>query len=162
MIRFTKIKFDGSKVRIEYENKREDQAQWDEFSLQSADRPVPEFIEALHALRQDVVSICELAETDETKLDVRGVTITHTNDIMGLCITALKALKTTQAPLVLNTPHLPEESYSDTPCPVLDEQTVARLGVLIRAAERYVDGERAQGDLLAAAKPAELEHAAAH
>jgi hypothetical protein len=84
------------------------------------------------------------------KLTVRGVTITWTNDIMGACITALKALKGANAPLVLNTPHLPSEPYSEGGSPdfLLPEETAENIGALLNEAEAYIRGERAQGSLL--------------
>lgn len=151
MIRLTKIKFDGAKVRIEYESKREDQKEWDEFTLHSADLPTLDFTDALKALGQDVIAICELPADDLSKLKVRGVTITHTLDVLGVCITALKTLKGANAPLVLNTPHIPEAAYSEgADSPILGTGTVDRVHDLILAAERYIDGERAQADLFAA------------
>lgn len=159
-IRVDKVKFDGSKVRIEYANKRPDN-QYDEFTLGSVDRPAQPFFNAMDALRQDVIAICELADADADKLTVRGVTFTHTNDVFGACITALKKLTTANAPLVLNTPHLTEEAYGegDTSTPLLKRETIDRLLELSLAAERYIDGERAQGTLfdagLATEAPAE-------
>jgi hypothetical protein len=147
-MRITKAKYDGSKVRIEYEKQRPD-GQYDEFTLSSLDGPAQPFVDALNALAMDVVGICELHADSLDRLTVRGVSFTYTNDIMGACITALKKLYTSNAPLVLNTPHLPEEAYGegDTSSPLLDTATVDRLHELALAAERYVDGERAQGDL---------------
>jgi hypothetical protein len=147
-MRITKAKYDGSKVRIEYEVERPD-GQFDEFTLSSLDGPTAPFIDAFNALAADVVTICELHEDSLDKLKVRGVSFTYTNDIMGACITALKKLKTSNAPLVINTPHLPEESYGegDATSPTLDTSTIDRLHELALAAERYVNGERAQGEL---------------
>jgi hypothetical protein len=82
-------------------------------------------------------------------ITVRGVTFTWKNDIMGACITALKSLTTANAPLVLNTPHLPSEPYSGNPGdvgPVLRRGT-DRLEHLITEVARYIDGERAQAKL---------------
>lgn len=151
--RITKVKFDGSKVRIEYERTRE-VGDPDEFVVGCSDKPAPEFAPALQALALDVVTICELGEEDTRRLTVRGVTFTWTNDIMGACISALKALQTASSPLVLNTPHLPSAPYGDGNdlAPTLDPDTIARLEELGRQAERYIDGERAQGSLFAGAK----------
>jgi len=152
-IRITKIKYDGKKVRLEYQRIRADDADPDEFSLQASDRPARSFAEALEALAQDVVTIAELAPTDRPKITVRGVTITWTNDILGAVITALKALQTANAPLVLNTPHLPSEPYSeDGGGPLLAEATLERLQAMMHEAERYLDGERADQGALFAAK----------
>lgn len=147
--RFTKIKFDGSRVSLFYEVSRKD-GDPDEFTLCCADRPAPEFDQALQALRSDVVGICELPEADQNKITVRGVTLTWAHDIRGACITALKSLKTANAPLVINTPHLPSEDYGEGDGPVLAPATCARLDALLVQTERYLSGERAQASLFTA------------
>lgn len=156
--RFTKIKWDGSKVRLEYEIVRKDGDQ-DEFTLQCADQPAPEFIAALAALGQDVLTICELPESDGSRVKVRSVTLTYTNDIIGACITALKSLKTANAPLVLNTPHLPTEDYAgaDGTGPTLPRSTADRIDMLVLEAERYLNGARAQASLLTQIVPSHEE-----
>lgn len=149
-LRITKVKSDGSKVRLEYERTHEGRDP-DEFTLQCCDVPLPAFTEALQALAADVVAICELPADALTTITVRGVTVTWTHDVMGACVTALKALKTANAPLVLNTPHLPSESYSGAegdPNPVMPAGMVSRLSTLLNEAVRYLNGDRAQGDLL--------------
>jgi hypothetical protein len=146
--RFTKIKYDGAKVRIEYEVEREGKEP-DEYSLFSADAPSTSFQAALGALREDVIAICELPADQMDKLHIRGVSISHTNGIMGACITALKTVQTANAPLVLNSPHLPSAPYSDNPEPVLPPETCERLRALMAEAQKYIDGERAQGNLFA-------------
>jgi hypothetical protein len=148
-IRFTKIKYDGSKVQLLYERERKE-GDPDEFSLHSGDNPAPEFDQALQALAVDVASICELGAEAAQKLKVRGVTLTYAHDILGACVTALKSLVTANSPLVLNTPHLPSMAYSgngDDPNPVLPDGMVVRLDALTAQAKRYLDGDRAQGSL---------------
>jgi hypothetical protein len=155
-MRITKAKYDGSKVRIEYEKQRPD-GQYDEFTLSSLDGPAQPFVDALNALAMDVVGICELHADSLDRLTVRGVSFTYTNDIMGACITALKKLETSNAPLVLNTPHLPSEAYGDgdVTSPVLEPSTVSRLVEVAEAALRFIDGERAQGNLFVAGSEVE-------
>lgn len=145
--RFTKIKFDGSKVRLEYQITKKDGTP-DEYVISSSDQPDRAFPTALAALAADVAGICELPDTDQAKLSVRGVTLTYTNGIRGACITALKSLKTADAPLVLNTPHLPESPYGDNDAPTLALETIERLDVLVAEAARYLAGERAQARLI--------------
>ena len=144
---FTKIKFDGSKVRLEYQVTRKDGGVPDEHVVVCSDQPDRAFPLALAALALDVVGICELSDSDETKLLVRGVSMSYTDGIRGACITALKSLKTSNAPLVLNTPHLPEKPYGEGDGPTLDSSTVSRIDALVVEAERYLAGERAQGKL---------------
>lgn len=156
---FTKIKFDGSKVRIEYQVERKDGGDADEYAMHSADKPLPEFDSALQALASDVVTICELVSSDVERLKVRGVTLTHTNGILGACITALKTLKSSNAPLVINTPHLPMEPYSDgdDQAPTMPSGMAERLAALEVQADRYLAGERAQASLFEAKEPVTVE-----
>jgi hypothetical protein len=150
-MRFTKIKFDGAKMRIEYEVERADGNEPDEYTVLSVDRPMASFDAALQALAADVVAVCELPADSLDKFTVRGVSISHTNDIMGACVTALKALKTANSPLVVNTPHLPSAPYSDNPDePVMADEMRRRLSILMDETQRYLDGERAQASLFAA------------
>jgi hypothetical protein len=149
-MRITKVKYDGAKTRIEYERKRLDGRGFDDYTINCSDAPLASFRDAFNVLAADVIGICELHPDEQSKLTIRGVTFTNTNDIFGACITALKKLKTANAPLVLNTPHLTEEPYGegDTSTPLLDSETADRLHTLALEAERYVNGEREQGDLL--------------
>ncbi len=161
-LRFTKIKFDGAKVRLEYERLRKS-GDPDEFVLYSADAPTPEFQAVIQALAVDVVSICELIPSDTERMQVRGVTLSHTNDVMGVVITALKSVSMANSPLVLNTPHLPETSYSDDDsAPTWPTGMGERIAALEVQASLYLNGTRAQGDLFEDnADKAEMHDAAA-
>jgi hypothetical protein len=146
--RFTKIKYDGTKVRIEYTVEREKGKAPDEYALVSCDSPLPSFSEAIGALTDDVLAICELPEEQRHKIKVRGVSLTHTNDVLGACVTALKAVRAANAPLVLNTPHLPQTGYSDNADePVMPDGMAERIAAVCAEAQRYVDGERSQASL---------------
>lgn len=144
---FDKIKFDGVRVTIKYHEGAADDPQ-NETTYTSKDAPTPEFREALQALRADVIDICELP-MQLYALDVRSVSFSHANDILGATITALYSLSKSNAPLVINTPHKSAEPYSEggdsSQC--LDPHAVARLKRLIDRAEKYLQGARAQGTL---------------
>lgn len=145
---FNKVKYDGSRMVLEYALERGDDRQPEDLTLNSPDRPVQAFKDALQALAQDVCTICELPEQDATRIEVRSVTVTHKNGILGLCICGLKGLQTANAPLVLNTPHLTEAPYSDTGGgPLLAKGTLDRLRTLLDQAEAYVCGVREQPHL---------------
>ena len=146
-MRITKVKYDGAKVRIEYEQARE-VGDPDEFSLNCADRPVPEFEAALAALIDDVLEICELPPEYAKGIKVRGVSISWTNDVMGACVTALRTLQTANSPLVINTPHLPSDQYSEGgEAPLMSEEFVDHVETLMDRATDYINGTRAQQSL---------------
>ena len=145
-VRITKVKWDHKKVRIEYERARPG-SDPDEFVLGCGDEPSRAFKDALQALKTDVNAICEFPFALDVQ--VRGVSLSWTNDIMGACITALKQLKTANSPLVLTTPHLPAEAYGEgAGGPMMEPAMVTRLEALIEEARRYVaGGAREQSNL---------------
>lgn len=142
MNRIAKVKYDRSKVRVEFEIERVD-GRFDEQLLSSFDPPLPSFDVALQALAQDVCTICELPADQAQQLRISSVSFSHTNDILGAVITAVKPVKTAQSPVVLNTPHLTEKPYGDGG-PVFSADTRQRLEQLVEECQRYIRGERAQ------------------
>lgn len=141
--RIEKVKFDGSKVRIEYSTERKD-GRFDEQVLASFDTPAKEFNDALQALKADVCTICELPSDYANVMRVSSVSITWTNDVMGAVITAVRPVKTANSPVVLNTPHLPATDYAPGGSgPTLEGATVERLERLIAECHRYILGDRA-------------------
>lgn len=143
-----KVKWDGVKVRIEYQQRRQDN-RYDELSIASFDRPSPEFVAALQALELDVCTICELPTSYTEGLQVRGVSFTYHEETMGACITALKTVKSAKSPLCINTPFITEGAMNDQDHgPFFDEETIERLQEIVLRAGNYVSGgERAQGEL---------------
>ena len=146
-MKITKVKYDGSRVRIEWTIGDTDDP--DKHSLDCRQAPKQEFVNALTALVPSVVAICELPDDYVVGIEIRGVSFSWAKDIMGATITALKTLNDSDAPLVLNSPHKPSEPYSETGdnrnC--LSAATVVALEEVLMEAERYVEGERAQGSL---------------
>ena len=140
--RFTKIRYDGSKVRLEYQVTRP-HGDPDEFAISSSDQPLTAFIAALRALVVDVMDICEFPHTERDKFRVRGVSLSYHDGVMGACITALKDVLAANSPLVINTPFLPEKGEE---C-CLSPRCAERIRELVFEAARYRDGERAQGAL---------------
>jgi hypothetical protein len=146
-IRFTKIKFDGTRMRLEYEVIRRGGGDPDEYSLQCADLPLVDFRNALRALVDDVCVICEFPTSEASKVKVLGCSITYKDGILGAVLTATKDLMTSPAPLILNTPHLPEKPYGESGGSMLPANTVRRVRALCVEAQRYLDGDREQGSL---------------
>jgi hypothetical protein len=149
-MRFRKIKYAKGKVTLEYElkNKKND---WDQYSLACSDEPNPEFKEALNALGQDVITLCELPENYITRILVTGVSLSYggEGETLGATIISQMTLHKSNVALNLNTPHKPIEPYSEggdiDQC--LSEDYVERLEDLITEAGVYVGGNRAQGEL---------------
>lgn len=145
--RFTKIKFDGSKMRLEWQVIRPGGSDPDEYSMQCADLPLADFRNALRALVDDVCVICEFPSSEASKVKPLGCSLTYKDGILGAVITATKELMISPAPLILNTPHLPEKPYGESGGAILPANTVRRVRELCVQAERYLNGDREQGSL---------------
>lgn len=148
-----KLKYDGTKVRIEFQRLRED-LKYDEAMIGSTDQPLPSFRATLVDLIQDVCAIVECPESYGNTIVVRGVTFTDSDGTRGACITALKSVKSAKSPLVLNTPHLTFGPMNDgDQGPFLSGETITRLETLEAEAARYINGEREQASLPLEAAP---------
>lgn len=145
--RFTKIKFDGVRMRLEYEVSRPGGGDPDEYALHCADLPLAEFVTALRALVDDVLSICDFPSSEAPKVKVLGCSLSYKDGIMGAVLTSTRQVVICPQPLILNTPHLPEKPYSESGGSVLPATTVRRIRALCAEAERYLNGERLQGAL---------------
>lgn len=141
---FRKIKYNNDKVEIKYT------IETDQHRLSSLDKPRPEFIEAMQKLVKPLVKICEFEEDYGDTIDIISVSLSYTSGIMGATITGLKSLKSSNAPLVINTPHLPTEDYSgnNPNAPTLPIEAINRIEELIIEAELYLQGKRSQMSIL--------------
>lgn len=142
--RITKIKHNAGKVKIDYLIERNDE-QVDEYSLVCSDAPVPEFAEALQALKKVLPAWLECKPDYCDNMTILGVSISWKGDNFGCCVTALKPLKSCNSPLVLNAPHKPMEPYSgDDYANCLTQEQIDGIKNVIAEAEAYIDGTRAQ------------------
>ena len=154
--RITKVKLTKTKVHIEYEVLHEKAGEPDAFTVICGDKPTLAFEAALRELVCDVTNICDFPVEDARVITVRSVSCTYQKKILGAVVTALKSLKHSNAPLVLNTPHLPEMPYSgeDTdPNPTMPAGMADRLRALLAEAACYIDGDRLQGRLFGVTEP---------
>ena len=153
MIRFKKIKITSDdKIHFEYE-KMNKNGDWDTHTMTSSQLARPELYHALDNLIPHIVVICELPVEDHLQhaYTMKGVSFSYggDEDVMGVTMTATRSLDESNAPLVLNTPHKPADSYS----PGADEtnllpyECVKDLRLLCERAEDYLAGKRAQADL---------------
>ncbi len=153
-IYITKVKWDQKKkkIQIDYEKElesSEDSSERDFYSLKVSDEPLDSFFNALNDLGSDVCLICEFPLQDEDKLEIKGVSFSWANGIMGAVITALKTVNTARSPLVVNTPHLATapQSDQDDNCPILDPDTVFSLRRVIDEAKLFIAGARKRTQL---------------
>lgn len=153
MRQITKIKLGKeSKVHIEYRVPRstEDGDDYDLFTLDCVDKPLPAFEDAMMELRKHVLDICEMPADDleVMKVIVKGVSFSYSgdDDVMGATIIAIKTLNKSNTRLMINTPHKFSQPHSENQgaemC--LSYDCIMVLEELIEQAEKYLDGERAQ------------------
>jgi len=142
---FTKIKYSKGEVELVWRDSELSQAV--EHRLTSSQSPRPEFEKALQAFKQYVRHICDLPMSYDADMTISSVSISE-NDSQGrgIVVTALKKLPACNAPLVLNTPHLPETASSEGG---VEMPSFARrlLDALEEEANKYRAGERAQTDM---------------
>lgn len=149
----TKIKYDGEKVEISWKDVGVGGTETTHTQT-SRQTPSPRFVAALHAFVPIVVDLLRLPEGYEIGLRVQSLSINYEegDGREGLVVTSLKDLKDTfNAPLVLNTPHLRQvvDDEEDGRSGFLTSELSSALAVARGAAERFLDGERAQVDAFA-------------
>lgn len=151
-MRFTKIKANKKRVHLEWMTPAPGGGGSDyiEHTLESGDPPAPEFVQAMQALAEEVGELLEVESEWAEGLEVIGLSINYEDDgRRGLVVTCLKPLDGTNAPLVLNTPHL-REPDADADGPALSEGMLRLLAAAGSQAAAYVKGQRAQGTLFPA------------
>lgn len=144
MRRYTKIKH-KDRVELQWEEGAQEKTAITH-ALSSVERPAPSYIEAFRGLIRPILKLLQLPDDYAEGLRVTGVSFTHEEERgRGVVVTALKTLDNASAPLVLNTPYLPESSENDEP--TVPVELANALDVLCDAAESYMAGEREQGSL---------------
>jgi len=79
-------------------------------TLTSSRAPTVGFLLAFDALAAYAREICEFSEDMSGELRMSGVTLTHGDDL-GIVITCLRDVSGSEAPMVINTPHLLNEGW---------------------------------------------------
>lgn len=120
--------------------------------LESRAEPRPEFHEAMGELIGPSLRMIEAPTAWEGVATISGVSVTHEEERgMGAVVTLLVPLACAPSPLVINTPYLPSEDPNGNGAPVLPQALRLAVERVCLEARRYLDGERAQGDLFGAA-----------
>jgi hypothetical protein len=151
-MRILKVKFQekDARVHIEYQEEKH-KGKWDDHSLNCHDPAKPSFHTALQDLLLYGAAICELPDSYKERMKVSSVSFSYGGDaeVMGATITMMKELRSSNAPLVINTPHKPESSYTEdgdeSNC--LPTQCVHALYTLQEEAIGYIRGDRSQLEL---------------
>ena len=147
-MQITKIHFKEDRVRIEYQTSftKGDEVKVNKFVVDCAESPRQEFHTTLGSLRDDVIEICELEEEFAASMRIIGVTFAHDDDIWGATISAAKTLKKSRSPFIIHTPYKPAvpDTGDNNRISCLSVACVSRLDQLMKHAEGYVKGERAQ------------------
>lgn len=153
-MRFTKIKYDGAVVELQWTTKLDGGGEV-AHSLKSYDAPSPEFVAAMKAFCPEVLELLELDSAGwDDELTVSGLSINEEEDgRIGLVCTCRRALRIANAPLILNTPHLRERMDEEGESGFLPDQLLLLIGRLETQAQLYLKGKRAQGDLFDALVP---------
>lgn len=126
---------------------------WNEFTCKCVDPPKQSLKDAMAAVGDTLAEWLDMNHEGMdwwlTALDVRKVSISWTKDIMGATVTAFRPCSA-NAPLCINAPHKPAEAYNGDPDEkrgILTDEQRAAIERVIREAEAYLDGDRAQGML---------------
>lgn len=160
---FTKIKLvkgsDKKEARtiLAWQVKRTDDT-YDTFSLDSKDQPSPSLPLKFLDLRDFVNNICDLRLKDDEfhNLTILSISLSYASEkhVMGAVITALKSLPGRNTPLVINTPYLIEDYYSDQgdPTSLLPRDLVILIYEIQKEAENFIKGFRSQLNLFQTVK----------
>lgn len=119
--------------------------------LESRAEPRPEFHEAMGGLISPAMTMIEAPGAWLTAATISGVSITHEDEGgIGAVVTILVPLECAPSPLVINTPYLTSvDNGSGAPRLLLPPALQQAVERVIDEAERYLGGDRAQGDLFA-------------
>lgn len=148
---FTKVKHLKGSVVLEWEAE-EGVARTDkgEHRLTSYDDPHPDFLNAMRALVKPALRLLDLPDMYGKEITVSGVSLTYEDKRgRGAVLTLQKKLETCPAPLILNTPYLPEDGGEhgvSLPSEIRDA-----IDDLLLEAAQFLKGKRSQGELWKAA-----------
>lgn len=144
MRKLRKLKFDPSKpgLFVAWEDWDQEAGRFEECTLKCNERPRTALLEALLNMRRYLIEICELPASWEDEIRIRGLTIKEdSNGITGIVISGIRELRGSEAPLVLNSPYVVEESEDDLG--VYSDECAGDLVDLAALVWRYLDGDRA-------------------
>jgi len=123
----------------------------DYFTIRSGDQPLPSFRNLLMKLRPTVIDMMELPNNDEEvkRITINQVSFDYSGDdnVMGAVISAKRKLNYSGTNMALNTPHKFAKKAKGASSSVFNKAVIDLLEDLQDEAEKYVNGERQQGEL---------------
>jgi hypothetical protein len=122
----------------------------DVITLETPDLPSKELGDAFNKMVEHMLDIGELPGSWREFLTMRGITVTWTNGVQGLVLTALRTLSGSNSPMTINTPHFTREPYNEddeSDLGIFSFECGEDLDNLEAEVFRFVDGARAQQEL---------------
>jgi len=127
-------------------------------TVECAEAADPAFYESFDGLGAHVADLLEMTPEWGQKFHAKGVSFSWRENaggdtdrrgaIMGAVVTGQINIKKANSPLLINTPHVPEQPYSaESPEPTLSVEFIIQLEEVMLQAEYYLDGKRAQVSL---------------
>jgi hypothetical protein len=151
-MKYRKIKYSNYKVELVSVTRKANGAET-EIKYSTPDEPSPEFVKAYEAFKPKALELLEL-EGYGAGFKVIGLSINEEegDGRCGIVVTCAKALKSTNAPLILNTPHLREPvGPDDRGAGFMPDGWMELIFAIQEQAQKYDDGERAQTNAFAGA-----------
>lgn len=142
MRKITSVKILGDQVTIRWETREGDADVAHE--LKHGEDPAPELVAALAALHPHGVAALELPKDYGASMTVKGVTASYGDAGKAVVVVLSKKLKSGRA-TTMNTPALLEKVGDEQKASsFMSDDMAENVATLFAAAERYLDGERAQ------------------
>lgn len=151
-MKYRKIKYNGFKVELVSVTRKSDGAET-EIKASSPGVPRPEFVRAYEAFKPKALELLEL-DGYEKGFKVIGLSINEEegDGRCGIVVTCAKSLEATNAPLILNTPHMREPvGADDTGAGFMPAGWLDLILAIQEEAQKYDDGEREQAEMFAGA-----------
>lgn len=145
----TKVKIAKGKIKINYDKSREGFSE--SFYMESGEKAAPEFYDAFQTLSAHVAAImCFIGDVMKDRIVPNEVTFSY--DDLGFMTAKIGFnlyIQVTDEYVSISTPARKEalKATDDNDPKFLADSTLNALQDVIDEAEKYIDGERAQGDL---------------
>lgn len=139
-----KIKIGEGKLTIHYSRMVRDTHE--ETEIVSTERAKPSLYSVINKISPEVVKMCGLPEDWKEQLVVLGVAFKRDEGVLGVTISAMKTVKFSNSPLIINTPFATEKD-AELENVGMPASLLKILRALEKEAEAFVAGDRAQMEI---------------